>query len=571
MNIEELLDHRTGMIAVKKGLMTHEELYLAIKKQKKILSETKIFTPVCDILFNKKEIENQKIEKPVLELFIPDDKMAAILSIRGENRASATADDINTFLEDKGIKYRILQDDSIARHLDKIDDQDITLRVASGKMPSPEIPEEIEYFFDSNPLRIGTLTEKGTMDWKERGKVAQVDEETLLAEIKPGKEGTPGIDIYGQPVLFENHRINIVCGEGARQTEDGKKIYSTGKGKPIISADGQIMVLPVLKIGGDVGVKTGHVDFDGHVEVNGVIQKGYQVKAKSLNAMGIQDAEILILNDIIISEGIFGARIRNNGSIKAGHIHKTDIIVSGDIVVGTEITDSIIETSGRCIINGSIFASEISAKKGVESENIGSESAGPSKLTIGVDFKAKREKNDLKNRIAKNQKELAGVESTIITLKEESDLLNIKLGEIAQVQDKYIVEHRKLIELSETDISKANELEKNIHAIDKEVAKLINEDEQVIEQIKETEFIINGCKDQVNEFKKKIDEINKKSESDKTVAIVKASGKIYQGTRINGRNSSINIEEIVQCATISEKKVTSPGAGHLWKMKISAR
>ena len=571
MNIQELLDHRTGMIEVKKGIITHEKLYLIIKKQKRIRSETKNFSPACDILLNKSEKTDQKIKKPVLKLFIPDNKMFAILSIDGENREDITVDEIHTFLEDKEINYGIVGDDVILKHLDTIDDQDATLRVASGKMPLPGIPDKIECFFDNDSLRIGTITEKGAMDWKDRGKIVQVKEETLLAEIKPGVKGTPGINIYGQPVPPEDYRINLTCGEGVRKTEDGRKFYSTIKGKPQIFAEGQINVLPVLVIEDDVGVKTGHVDFEGHVEVNGVIQKDYKVKAKSLRAKGIQDADIVVVNDIVVVEGIFGAKIRNNGSIKAEHIHKADIIVLGDIVVGTEIRESVIETSGRCIVGGSIFASEISAKKGIKSKNIGSKSAGPSNFTVGVDLRAQREEKELKKVIAEKQKEIARIEPTIITLKQKSDELNTELGEFAQVQDKYIVEHRQLLESSKADTGKVNELKEKIRQSDKIVAELIKKDEQVIGEIKATQFLINEYKDQINKFKNKIDEINEKSESDKASAIVKASGTIYPTIKINGRNSSINIKEIIQRAMISEKKITNSNTGQLWQMKILTR
>ena len=571
MNLQELLDHRTGMIEVKKGVITPEEFYLVRKKQKKIVSETKDFTPVCDILLNENETTDQKINKPVLEIFIPDNKMFATLSIKEKNRENVTIEDIHTFVKSKGINYGIVGDDFIFEYLDNIDNQDATLRVAAGKAPLPGIPDEIECFFDNDSLRIGTITKEGVMDWKDRGKIAQVNEETLLVEIKPGGGGTPGINIYGQSILPENYQINITCGEGVRQTEDGRKFYSTLKGKPQIFAEGRIHVLPVLVIEGDVGVKTGHVDFDGHVEVHGVIQKDYKIKAKSLRAKGIQDADIMVVNDIVVVEGIFGSKIRNNGSIKAEHIHKADIIVLGDIVVGSEIRESLIETSGKCIVAGTIFASEISAKKGIKSKIIGSDSAGPSKFIVGVDFRARREENELKKKIEINQKEITMVEPTIITLKQKSDELNTELGKLAQVQDKYIVERRQLLESSKTDTGKADELEQKILQFDKMVVELMKNDEQIIEESKETKFMINKYKNQINEFKNKIDEITKKSELDKSIAIVTASSAIYPILTINGRNSSITIKEIIQRATIREKKITNTDTGQLWQMKISNR
>ncbi|MBL0700110.1 MAG: hypothetical protein JJV92_04435, partial [Desulfosarcina sp.] len=140
----ELLDHRLGMIAVKKGLVGSEEFYRAIKKQKRIFSETKTFTSVADILVNQGAIpksrkddflslsssqsqdsqtganlydegklgnasmpESEK-KNSVLELTISDDKLAAVVSFNGESETSITADDIKTLLKNKGVIYGIL-------------------------------------------------------------------------------------------------------------------------------------------------------------------------------------------------------------------------------------------------------------------------------------------------------------------------------------------------------------------------------------------------------------------------------------------------------------------------------
>ena len=608
MDMLELLDHRLGMIAVKKGLIGSEQFYRAIKEQKRIFSETKTFTPVADILVNQgsipKSLKNDFLSLPGfqsqnsttgsklsdednssdasipepeekdsgMELTISDDKLAAVVSFEGGSEKSVAADDIKTLLKEKGVVYGILDDDSINRHIENTREQDFKLKVASGIMPGSGTSDEIKYFFDTDPLKVGTLTEEGTMDWKNRGKVIQVDSGTLLAEFIPGEESSPGIDIYGNPIPpFKDKQAIISCGEGVEKTEDGRKFYSTEKGQPMVFGDGTLAVFPILKITGDVGIKTGHIDFDGHVEVDGMILKGYNVKAKSLRAKGILDADISVLNDIVVYEGIFGSRIRNDGSIKAGHIRTSNITVLGDLTVEKEITESIIEISGRCIVEKNIFASELSAKKGIKSGGIGSESAAPSKLVVGIDFRAKRGVADLKSRIMDEKKEIDENASTLLTLKEKSNLLNTELGDIAQVQDRYIVEHRGLVDSSEGDAGRIDDLGEKIREIDKTVAGLMHEDEQVLQKINEGEFIIKSCKDKINEFQDRIHEIHDKSEADKGIAIVRASGKIYPGTTVNGRHSSIKIEEMLHRATISERKGANAKERNVWHMKVSTR
>ncbi len=591
MDAAELLDLRAGMIAVKQGRIAKDDFYRAVKEQKKLFSRRKIFIPVSEMLDYQKSVpatqqkdsllsagsdhtdapvitEREK-KTPSMELRVTDDKLTALISFTEDAGMNYGPEDVKAFLQKQGIVHGILDDDSINKAIKNAGKQSFTLVAASGVEPDPGEPDQIKYFFDTNPLSIGTLTEDGTMDWKNRGKIVQVDADTLLAEIIPGKKGSPGTDVYGKEIPVIIDQPNISCGSGVKKTEDSLQFYSVEKGQPQICSNGILEISPVLKIDGDIGIRTGHVDFNGHVEVSGMIQKGYKVKAKSLRAEGILDADISVENDIVVYDGIFSSRIRSDGRIKAGHIRTSNVVALGDLHVETELTESTIETSGRCIVEESIFASEISATKGVKSGNIGSESTAPNLLTVGIDFKATRTEADLKKKIKETKKKIKELRLKLLAFKKKTDMLNTELGKIAQIQDKYIVKQRDLIDSTERNADSISELETKIRQIDETVSRLMNEDDQVLQKIKATELMIKNHKDEYDDLKNKINKIKKKSESDRGVAIVKASGNIYPGTTINGRQASITIENMLSRATIREKK-ESKGVNK-WYMKVSTR
>ena len=591
MDTAELLDHRAGMIAVKQGRIAKDEFYRAVKEQKKLFSRGKIFTPVSEMLVYQKSVpaiqqkdsllpaasdhtkapvitEREK-KTPPLELTVTDDKLTALISFTEDAGMSYGPEDVKALLQKQEIVYGILDDDSINKAIKSAEERSFTLLAASGAKPDPGEPDQIKYFFDTNPLSIGTLAEDGTMDWKNRGKIVQVDADTLLAEIIPGKKGSPGTDVYGKEIPIVIDQPNISCGSGVKKAEDSLQFYSIEKGQPVICSRGILEISPVLKIDGDIGIRTGHVDFNGHVEVSGLIQKGYNVKAKSLRAEGILDADISVENDIVVYDGIFSSRIRSDGRIKAGHIRASNIIALGDLHVERELTESTVETSGRCIVEESIFASEISAMKGVKSGNIGSESTAPSLLTVGIDFKAKRDVAALKQTIKDSTKAIENNRQNLSEFKKKTDQLNTDLGKIALIQDKYIVEHRDLIDAPEGDAGRINELETKIRKIDETVAELMDEDEQVLHKIKKGELMIKKYKDEIDELKNSINKINKQSESEKPLAIVKASRGIYPGTIINGPNASIKVAEMLHRSSISERKGSKNRTG--WYMKVSTR
>ncbi|HBN27370.1 MAG TPA: hypothetical protein DD405_07865 [Desulfobacteraceae bacterium] len=52
MDIQTILDHRLGMIAVKKGIITYFQLQHVIKEQRLSTSSNNSFVPIIDILVN---------------------------------------------------------------------------------------------------------------------------------------------------------------------------------------------------------------------------------------------------------------------------------------------------------------------------------------------------------------------------------------------------------------------------------------------------------------------------------------------------------------------------------------
>lgn len=587
MDIQTLLDHRLGMIAVKKGIITPAHLHHAIKEQRLSASSNNSFVPLIDILVNSGIITKSQHKDflaltPHRELEPPPEveetKEDSYITIAGDNLSATicylpelTMEKIKKDLTDKNIIYGIASNYLIDKYL-KAKNKSAPFEVAKGIPPQKGISDKLIYFFDTEPLKVGTLTEDGTMDWKNRGEIPMVEPEILLARIEAGTKGEPGTNIFGNSVPpLQKTTITLQWGSGTKKSEDNTECYSTVNGQPMLSSKGEICVLPILKIDGDVGIKTGHIDFDGLVDVNGTIQKGFSVTAKCLRTKQIVDSKVTVSDDILIFEGVYGSTIDNDGTIKAGHIRNSEIISLGTITVQGEIAESKIETNGKCAVKGAILASEISAKKGINSNNIGSEVASPSRLTVGIDFRAKREIGKIKKDIFNLKKGdlYERLEAENKTLTTRSEQINMELGEIAQVQDKLIVKLRNIGESQENCDETTEELEQKIKEIDDKVEELMGEDEKITEKIVGNKNIILNRGDKLEELNEKIREISKLSESDKPLAIIKASGELFSGTMIKGAHSSVTIDKSMNRAKISESKEKNPSEGGAWYMKIS--
>ena len=148
----------------------------------------------------------------------------------------------------------------------------------------------------------------------------------------------------------------------------------------------------VLPIDSDIGLETGNIEFDGHIEVNGGIESGYRVKGGSLSIKEIQNAQIEITDDLVSNGGVYGSTLTVGGHFKASHVYNSTMEVLGDLVVEKEIFGCTILVNGRCSVDsGKIIGSKITAKKGIQVKDIGTKAARPCELIVGVDFKFERD------------------------------------------------------------------------------------------------------------------------------------------------------------------------------------
>lgn len=519
-----------------------------------------------------------------LDICVSKDKLAASAYFDGElPAADLDINDVKTMLHAQGILHGIADDEQIIGFLNGQFRVGKEWAIAKGTRPIPDAPPEIVYHFDTDPLKIGTLTEDGLMDWKDRGTLPQVKEGDLLAEKIPGPKGKEGMDVYGKKIPIPKTRdIRFKCGKGARRSEDGMQVHATVSGIPKLSVLGEISVMSTLQIRGDISLETGHVTFDGHIEVAGAVEKGYRVKGESLRANEIRDAQIEIDGDITSMNGIFGATIRCGGNLRAGHIHNTDIILDGDIAVEKEIIDSKIEANGRCLSNdGIIISSAISAKMGITAMDIGTQASNPSELIVGIDQQIEREIEATRQEIQTIKSEHESLPKLIRDLKKRSDQINTRLGEVAQEQDRCMVQHRRLQEKVEAGLLKkeepeAEKLQKTIDelklkqdAYDADVAKLMEEDESICQQIADLEKTATGNGQTLETLKTQLDELKTRQKEDCGVAIVKVGGNIFSGNTIIGPHSQIELQEDLKRVSIVETDESDHDGVKRWRFELA--
>ena len=517
-------------------------------------------------------------------LTISTDKMAAYISPFGTPSSDTDPQSIKNLLELEGISFGVVDDGRISNYLSSNPAPDKPWKIAQGIPVKPGRQPEIKYFFDTDPLKAGTVDETGAIDFKNRGEIPHVDAGDIVAEFIPGKKGTAGKDIYGNIVMPpEFKEIDAVCGKGVKKSEnDPLKFIAQTRGRPEVLDSGTICVSNVLTIPGDLGIETGHVEFDGHIEVKGSVQEGYRVKGKSLRADEILQANLEIEEDTVVSKGIIGANILSEGTIKAKHIRDTVIDSLGDVNVEAEVYESKIETNGAFNMErGTILGSTISAMGGIKVGEVGSHASIPCKLVVGIDNRMEKKIAGMNLEIEEKEKEKESLESQIVELRNESENVENLVGELAQEEDGMNVKSRslkatleKLKEANDREnIAKVEKLSKHLnikqYQVKKRLEKNLEKQEQIENKIQDCQSQIKNCEAAVQELQDDINSLIEIGKMRKYSPTVKVDGTVTENTSIKGPNTSFMAKKDLFKVSIQEVKSTDPEIEDEWVMIVS--
>jgi uncharacterized protein (DUF342 family) len=496
--------------------------------------------------------------------------------------------DIAEILKVNDIQYGIVDPSILTKTLADNPRPTEPWTIAKGKLPIPAEKDQLVYHFEIDPLRIGTLLETGFMDYKDRGKIPQVKEGTLVAEKIPGKKGMPGIDIFGEPVPQERPPVvKLMHGTGVVLSEDGLKAFAKTDGRPVKSADGKVHVFGDLNIDGDIGIRTGHVDFEGHIEVAGIVNPGYKVKGGSLCTQEINNARCDAVGTINVLGGINGARLTSGGNLRARYIHQSVIEARGDVIVDKDVSNSTIVAGGRVIVdNGKILTSKVQAKMGITAVGIGSKASETCELIVGID-------SQIEAALKRIDGEMADLEERRLMLEANFDELNKHSGElettIASATEVQTGTRQKMVQLAEKvkslDPSERNDAWKIKAKIDTlrtasersmaTIPKLREKHQLVFEKMEGVRGKIEGVEKQIAHLEGVLQELDDFSQIKDGVferhPIVETLGTIHAGTTVKGPHASLIIRSNNSQVKVVEVKLEKKDAAKPWRMVVKPR
>lgn len=255
-----------------------------------------------------------------------------------------------------------------------------------------------EYNFDTNFSKVPSRREDGTVDYWSIHTVELVEEGQIIATYHEPVDGSNGMTVKGKLLVAKRGRpLPPLTGKGFERSEDNKVYTCTMNGK-IEMKNNRILISDVHEVHGDVGLKTGNIDFRGDVIIHGNVPTGAVIRATgSITIDGtVEGALIDAHKDVIIRGGMLGAgrgAVITKGNLIVKFMEYTKVKVHGALT-----TDSLINCKVTCydkvFLSGkhaSVVGGVIHAATGIEAYNFGNEYGVKTEIYAGVSMEVKKQ------------------------------------------------------------------------------------------------------------------------------------------------------------------------------------
>ena len=356
---------------------------------------------------------------------ITHDEMEAFLKIPepvDEDEEYEIAE-ILRIIEEAGVRFGI-QKGNIEQML-QTKTYNVERKIAEGVKVVNGVDGFYDFQFETNLSRKPKRKADGTVDYWSVHAVEVVKAGQVIAEYHEPIEGSNGMTVRGKILPCKKGRpLPILTGRGFDRSSDNKTYVANIDGK-IDMQKSRIMISPVYEVEGDVGLKTGNIDFRGDIIIHGNVPSGAVVKATgSITIDGTVEGSIIIANkDVIIRGGMLGGSkglINTKGSLNVKFLEHAEVKAEGTVTTDAAI-DCRIVSNDKVVMQGkraSIIGGVVYAAKGVEAYNFGNSYGIKTEIYTGINKEVKQQ--------------LLGLEKNIV---EAEDMINkINLG-IKQMDD----------------------------------------------------------------------------------------------------------------------------------------
>ncbi|RJX25966.1 MAG: DUF342 domain-containing protein [Desulfurivibrio sp.] len=261
-----------------------------------------------------------------------------------------------------------------------------TVKLAETVQPRPGLAAAFALALDAEK-KAGTLRRNGSLDLRERNAVVSVPAGTLIAEKRLATRGVEGRTLFGKPIKAVpgvDRKISVGQGVKVEEKVDVIRYFAEKNGNVKFSRN-TLSVQDIFEMPGDVDYHTGNINVKTDLLIKGSVLSGFTVRSEGdIAIMGAIEngANVIAMGNLTVDKGIIGAntRVVSRGNLRTGYIQDAEVIVKGDVIIGSYLFNSMLIASGSITVlreqgqkkSGRAVGGVICAGKGIRLSTIGS-------------------------------------------------------------------------------------------------------------------------------------------------------------------------------------------------------
>jgi uncharacterized protein (DUF342 family) len=293
---------------------------------------------------------------------VSEDKSVALLTLIPPSGGDpVTIEQVDQALDAAGVVAGILPDEIEAA----LAEGAVVGRViARGRHAEHGIDSTFVNLLPEPEERRPQANEEGIIDFRDMGRMTSVREGDLLMRRIPATPGDDGYDVSGQVTKATPGRT-VPFPRSLRGVRvdpaDPNALCAAISGRPIVDEAGA-SVEPVVFLP-RVDISTGHVDFEGSVDIQGDVSSGMRIRAAGDVVIrgSVGAARITAGGKVLVKGGIVGrgeadgsakdrAVVQCRGLLQAGFLEYAEIESSSEVLVADHCMHSTVAAGPRVVV-----------------------------------------------------------------------------------------------------------------------------------------------------------------------------------------------------------------------------
>jgi hypothetical protein len=267
--------------------------------------------------------------------------------------------------------------------------------VAKGEPPEPGKDAQLEFLFDTVAKLEPKVDAQGRIDYKDLNFIQSAKAGQVLVRKTPTEPGTPGKSVLGKDIASRSGRDRpVVRGANTHLAPDGLTLMSSIDGT-ITFKGGSVSVQPSQNIPGSVDSSTGNINCVGSVKVYKDICSEFKVVVNGDLEVGgnVEDALIEVSGNVLVRGGFFGSGkgvIVAGGDVTLKYAENQKIRAGGTIYVGGEVLNCDLYAGDAVVVQGKvgqIAGGNVAAKHLIRVASFGNEASVVTHVHVAYDMK----------------------------------------------------------------------------------------------------------------------------------------------------------------------------------------